>query len=117
MPRGKPMDDEQRRARLQERYPGMLKRLGVDSDSQIARDHGVTRALVGRYRSELEIDPAKAPAPVPTTRLKFEGEIAIRDATHRVIARKTIAVSVTVPAATVDASSGVLRAIFEGGAT
>lgn len=53
---GRPkLDDEQRRARLRKRYPGMLERLGCESDNSIAKDFGITRARVGVFRRQLGI--------------------------------------------------------------
>lgn len=49
------MTDEQRRAAIAERYPGMLERLGNESDSKIATDFGITKGAVQSIRDSLDI--------------------------------------------------------------
>lgn len=65
-----PLDDAERLARLRERYPGILERLGEESDVRIARSYDISRALVGKIRKEWNIAAYQGDdfGPFPTVR-------------------------------------------------
>jgi hypothetical protein len=57
--RGRPrVDEHEFQASLEYRHPGILGRIGVDTDASIARDYDLSRERVRQYRSRLGVDRA-----------------------------------------------------------
>lgn len=51
------MDIDTRKQKIEDSYPGMVARLGQESDAEIAKNYKVSTSLVWRYRTELGIKP------------------------------------------------------------
>lgn len=113
----KTMTEEEIRASIESRYPGMLERLGVDTDRQIALDHDITRAYVGSMRKSLGIDPAPTSARATVQRVNLSGTVTVRNAAGDVLGDEIpCKVSITLPAGVEasDVHDGIARLQAKG---